>query len=275
MNRAPLRPVTDGEIRTFATDGVVCLREMFDPEWVAFLHEAAEASLDDPGELHFEFAAERKDPGRFFFETFSWLHNSRCRQFVFESPAAEIAGTVMDASKVCIFFDQWLIKEPGTPTATPWHHDLPFWPVNGDQISTLWLALDEVTVATGAVEYVKGSHLWGQRYKAESFSGADRYKEDLPPLPDIEAMRDQLDFVQYELSPGDCTVHHGLTIHGAPGNTSSNRRRRALVTRWAGDDAVYYPRPNIQKIPRDPGITAGAPIECDLWPRVWARPAAM
>ena len=273
MNKAPMRPITEDEIETFQSDGVVLLKGLFDPDWIAFMQGAAERSLADPGELTFEFSDERGDKGRFFFETFSWLSNPDCRRFVFESPAAEIAGTLMRSSEANIFFDQWLIKEPNTPTETPWHHDLPFWPVNGSQVCTLWLALDPVSADTGAVEYVKGSHRWGQRYKAESFGDADRYKEDLPKTPDIGAMRDELSFVQYALEPGDCTVHHGLLVHGAPGNTSPVTRRRANVTRWAGDDAVFWPRPNIQQIPRDPGLRSGDPLDSELWPKVWARTA--
>ena len=45
-----------------------------------------------------------------------------------------------------------------------------------------------MTEATGAVEYVKGSHRWGQRFKAESFDENERYGEDLPPVPDVEAI---------------------------------------------------------------------------------------
>lgn len=269
MNGTPVRAITEDEIRTFEADGVVLLKGLFDADWIAFMRGAAEKSLADPGELHFEFAAERKDPGRFFFETFSWLHNADCDRFVRQSPAAAIAGAIMRSAKVNIFFDQWLIKEPGTPTKTPWHHDLPFWPVDGNQVCTLWLALDPVTVQTGAVEYVTGSHRWGKRFKARSFSGVDRYGEDLPDVPDIDSLRGELALVQHELAPGDCTVHHGLTVHGSPGNFSTDMRRRAHVTRWAGDDAFYHPRPNIQKIPRDPGIAAGAPLDSTLWPVIW------
>ena len=110
------------------------------------------------------------------------------------------------------------------------------------------------------------------RYKAEAFLGEGRYKEDLPPVPDIDGMRGELEFVQPELEPGDCTVHHGLTVHGAPGNATADRRRRAYVTRWAGDDVVYYPRPGIQPMLRDPDIASGGPLDSDLWPVVWENP---
>ena len=122
---------------------------------------------------------------------------------------------------------------------------------------------------SGSVEYVKGSHRGGQRSKAEAFLGEVRYKENLPPVPDIDDMRDELEFLQFELEPGDCTVHHGLTVHGAPGNRTVDRRRRAYVTRWAGDDVVYHPRPDIQPMLWDPDIPSGGPLDSDLWPVVW------
>ncbi len=264
----PIRNLTVEEIATYQQDGVVCLRGLFSPEWVSALREAAERSMREPGELHAELAQERQDGGRFFHDTFIWTRDETCRDFIFNSPAAAIAGNVMQSSKVNIFFDQWLIKEPGTTTRTPWHHDMTYWPIDGDKISTLWLALDPVTASSGAVEYVKGSHNWRQKFKPASFSGTNQYKEALPEVPDIDAMRDELEFVQYELEPGDCTLHHGLTVHGSPGNQSARHRRRAHVSRWAGDDVIFHPRDGLQEMPPLPDLASGAPIDSDLWPRI-------
>ncbi len=271
MNELPTREISAEEIDAYQTDGIVYLRGLFDPDWVDFMRNAAEECLAAPGHQAKDLAKSQKDPGRFFADTYVWTRNESCKHFVYHSPAAKIAKAAMQVAKVNIFFDQWLIKEPGTPTRTPWHHDLPYWPVNGDHICTVWLALDPVTIENGSVEYIKGSHRWGKRYLAQSFTGDDRYKEDLPPVPDIDAMRDELEFAQFEMAPGDCTVHHGLTVHGAPGNATGGRRR-AFVTRWAGDDAVYYPRPNIMPQLAEPDLPAGAPITCDLWPQVWPTP---
>jgi ectoine hydroxylase-related dioxygenase (phytanoyl-CoA dioxygenase family) len=214
----------------------------------------------------------RGGSGNFFGDTFVWAHEAGFRSFLHGSPAAEITATIMRSVKVNLFFDQILVKEPGTSTPTIWHHDQPFWPVAGDQVCTLWLALDPVTAASGAVEYVKGSHRWGQRFKAESFDAGEDYGEDLPPIPDIEAMRGELEFAQFEMAPGDCTLHQGLTVHWAPGNSTDDVRRRAYVSRWAGDDATYYPRPRIQKMLYDPQLTAGGPLDSELWPVLWPRP---
>lgn len=267
MNSELLRDITEEEIRRYEEDGIVLLKGMFDQEWVERLRELAEQDMVAPGRLHQELT-RTGNSGRFFFDTFMWTYNDGFKDFVFNSPAARIAGKIMRSDKVNIFFDQLLIKEPGTSERTPWHHDMPYWPVNGWQVCTVWLALDPVNKNNGAVEYVKGSHRWGQRYKADAFAGDDRYKEDLPPVPDIEAMRGELEFLQFELEPGDCTVHQGLIVHGAPGNALSDRRRRAVVTRWAGDDAVYYPRSDIQQMMWDPDIPANGPLDSDLWPVV-------
>lgn len=263
-----MRSLTDDEIESFQEDGVVCLRGLFSSGWVERMRVAAEQSLASPGDLHAELAELREEKGRFFHDTFIWTRNEVCKSFVFESPAAALSAQVMRSKKVNIFFDQWLIKEPDTETRTPWHHDMTYWPIDGAQICTLWLALDPVTAETGAVEYVKGSHRWGQKYRPASFSGSNQYREALPEVPDIDAMRDELEFVRYELEPGDCTIHHGLSVHGSPGNRSLAQRRRAHVSRWAGDDVTFHPRDGLQEMPPLPDLAAGAPLDSELWPRV-------
>ncbi len=268
MQSEPPRAVSDEEIRQFERDGIVVLRGFFDKGWLEKLAVLAEQVMADPGPLSMEL--EKGDgPGRFFFDTFMWTRIEGFRDFVFRSPAAAVAGALMGASKVNIFFDQLLIKEPGTRERTPWHHDQTYWPVRGSQVCSLWLALDHVDKASGAVEYVRGSHKWGTWYKPPAFAGDDRYQIELPPVPDVEAIRDELDIIQFEMEPGDCTVHHGLLVHGAPGNSVADRRRRAVVTRWAGDDAIYAPHPKIQPMAWDPDIPPGGPLDSDLWPIVW------
>ena len=268
-NTPPMREITPGEIKTYQEDGIVCLRGAFSSEWVKILRDAAEVSLAKPTDMSVDLAEVRKDEGRFFHDTFVWRHNDLCRKFVFDSAAAGMAGELLKSEKANLFFDQWLIKEPGTVTKTPWHQDLPYWPVKGSQIATMWIALDSVTKESGAVEYVKGSQNWHKTYKPASFDGGDQYTEDLPEVPDIEALRDQYDIAQFELEPGDCTFHQGLVVHGSPGNTSANRRRRAYVIRWAGDDVIFEPRDGLQEMPPFPDIAVGGPLDSDLWPRIY------
>ncbi len=263
-----MRPITEAEIETYQRDGIVCLRGLFDPDWVEHLRACIEEDKANPSGMVKDIN-EEGGTGEFFGDTFVWHHIPGFKQAVFEGPGAAIAGALMQSTKINVIFDQILVKEPGTSTRTLWHHDGTYWPVAGDQIATLWVALDDVGAETGAVEYIKGSHLWGQRFLAVSFDPNQKYTEDLPPVPDIDAERDKYDIVQFEMAPGDCTLHHALTVHGAPGNASNRLRRRAYVQRWAGEDVTYNPRPNLQRMLRDPGIPAGAPLDSDLWPVVW------
>ena len=261
--------VSESDIETLERDGVVCLRQAFNEDWLTLLRDATEEEMADPGPMVLDLT--RGGGGRFFGNTFVWKHRTDFQRFVFESGAAEMAAKLMRSKKINLFFDQLLVKEPGTDADTYWHHDQPYWPVAGQQVLSMWVALDEVTKESGAVEYLAGSHLWGKRFRAKSFTGDARYTEELPPVPDIEAERAQHRFIQYELSPGDCTFHYGLTLHAAPGNSRRDRRRRAYIVRWAGDDATYYPREGIQPMLYDPDLPSGAALDSDLFPVVLAR----
>ena len=271
MNKEPLRAITDSEIAAYEADGIVCLRGLFDGDWVAHVRECVEADLKSPGTLAQDIS--RDGEGVFVSDTFVWANIDGFKSFIWESPASAVVAAIMQSSRINLLFDQILVKEPGSSTRTMWHHDHTYWPVAGDQVCTLWLALDPVNAENGAVEYIRGSHKWGQRFKAEAFIGDGRYKEDLPKVPDIDANRDEYEFLQFEMEPGDCTVHHGLLVHGAPGNLTPGRRRRAYVTRWCGDDVTYNPRPDLQRMLHDPGIEVGGPLDCELFPRVYPRAA--
>lgn len=263
------RTITEVEKQTFWRDGVVCLRNMFDAAWIARMQVAVDEAVADPGAMALKLGEGMQ--GKFHGDSFVWTWHDDFRSFVFDSPAATIAQQVLGATeRVTLFFDTLLVKEPGSHAPTPWHHDQPYWPVDGEQVCTVWTPFDPVTIAAGAVEYLIGSHRWGTRYQPQSFTGDSRYGDSLDPLPDIEAERDQHKFVAFELEPGDCIVHHGLTLHNAPGNSTS-RSRRALATRFCGDDVVYRPEGSFQPLIREPDLAVGAPLECDLFPRVWPR----
>lgn len=269
MEQQPARAVTADERETFWRDGVVCLRQMFDRDWIARMQDAVDDAIANPGPMNLTLG--QGQPGRFHGDSFVWTWQDDFRAFVFDSPAAKLAQQVLGAEeRVTLFFDTLLVKEPGSEAETPWHHDQPYWPIEGEQVCTVWTAFDPVTVDSGAVEYLVGSHRWGRRFQPQSFTGDDRYGASLEPVPDIDAERDQHEFVVYETEPGDCLVHHGMTLHRAPGNASVEVRRRALATRFCGDDCTYRPEGSFQPLIRQPDLTSGDPLECDLFPRVWS-----
>ncbi len=266
MNTAPLRQVTADEIATYQADGVVCLQGLFDADWVARLRAMTDRSMAERGSQTREY--ETGGAGRFHANMFAWRDDADLHAYVTESPAAAIAGALMGASTVSFFFDHLLVKEPGTSNSTPWHQDLPYWPVAGDHICSLWFAMDPVTEESGGVRYVAGSHRWPTWFRAQSFDGSSKYSvESMPPAPNPDAS-DEHRVVCFDIEPGDVVAHHVMTLHGARGNATSSVRRRGLATRWCGDDAFYDPRPATMVLPFDPGIPAGAPMRGGYFPVV-------
>lgn len=80
-------------------------------------------------------------------------------EFAFESPSWQIAKTLMRSSEVRLFADPLFVKEPGTATPTPLHHDQPYWPVLGEHVSSVWVTMDSVTKETSGLEYIRGSQM--------------------------------------------------------------------------------------------------------------------
>lgn len=276
MNQAPTapRPITDAEINTFWTDGAVCLRGVFDAGWVGRLQPAADRVVEGRGTSgRMEFTAGGRG-GRFVSDLFIWRQDPDFRAFILESPAAAVAGALLKSNKINVLFDHLLVKEPGTTNPTKWHHDLTHWPIAGDQVLTIWVALDPVTLQTGAVQYVKGSHRWGHRYRPvlpDSPDSRSIVNAGLPECPSIHKDPDRYEVLTWELQPGDCVAFHALTIHGAGGNQSATVRRRGLATRWTGDDITYLPGNFVLKLPEDPGLKAGDALDSNLFPVVWRR----
>jgi ectoine hydroxylase-related dioxygenase (phytanoyl-CoA dioxygenase family) len=252
----------------FANDGVTVIRGAFSSEWVERLRAATERAMSTRGDQTREY--ETNIGGRFHATTFLWLHDRDIEAFVRESPASVIAAELMASKTSSFFFDHLLVKEPGTENPTPWHQDLPFWPVNGGPVCSLWFAMDDVAVDNGGVRYVAGSHKWPQWYRAQSFGGTDKYSDEsmpLPPDPDLDPATYRV--VSFDLAPGDVVAHHVMTLHGAPGNLHAERRRRGLATRWCGDNVVYDPRPKTMALPDGHGLTAGAPMISPMFPRIF------
>ena len=227
------------KIEEFRTNGAVVLRGYF-KEWVEPLRRGIEKNMASPG----PFVRDYNDPvqGRFFGDFCNWQRIGEYREFLFDSPAAGIARDLMGSRTVRLFHEHVLVKEPGTSTPTPWHHDQPYYCVDGKQNCSLWLVLDPVS-RESTLEFIAGSHNSGKMFQPERFNRTPLYENpNYAPLPDIDSDRSLYDILGWELESGDAVAFHFLTLHGAPGNRSATVRRRAFSSRWLGDDAVFAVR---------------------------------
>lgn len=272
LNREPLKPIPDDEVAAFRRDGAVCLRGLFDADWLDVLADAVERDKAEPGPM-VRYNTPEGEAGEFFVDFQLWQRWPGARRFVEESPAAAIAARMLGASRIVFYHDHLLVKEPGTGQPTPWHHDQPYYPVDGEMVGSIWLPLDPVPKEV-CVEYVAGSHRWGRWFAPRYFnSDTTALKVDdgrFEAMPDIDAERGRHRFMSWDLEPGDCIFFHALTVHGAPGNPSATRRRRAYATRWLGEDARYGSRPGQISPPIDGhGLVPGDDMACTTFPVVW------
>ena len=262
---------TARQVEDFARDGVICLRRAIPSHLVDLLAQGIDECLASPGPKGRNFNSDGS-PGRFAGDVFMWTFNEKIRRFVRECPLGEIAAAFMDSREVRLMLDQMFVKEPGAVAPTPWHQDLPYWPLRGNQICGLWCPLDPVDLDSGAVEYVRGSHLAGRWYRPRHFGGASGYDgASGDPMPDIDATVAARDRLSWAMEPGDAIAFHGLVVHGAGGNRSAQRRRRAVSLRWMGDDAVFDDRPGTYPF-EVAGQIPGSPLQGKLYPQVWPRP---
>ena len=277
MNHLPLYPITEADRAIYERDGVVCLRDMFDGEWIERMRAAVDTAMDADHAL-----ARRREvtralggkSGRYHINTFVWPWNEDFHNWVLDSPCAAIAATIMGANEVRVFYDQVFVKEPNTMERTDWHHDLPFWPLRGNDIASVWVALTDVGPENSQLEYIAGSHKWGKFYAASIPDKDAHFKSDLEPCPDFSQMRDdpKLRFLRWEMRAGDCLVHHPLVVHGSDGNFSLQKRRVAISTRYFGADVRWDPRPATFAVTGDPQIAPGAyPRDDSVFPVAWRR----
>src|SRR6185295_11958619 len=118
-------------------------------------------------------------------------------------------------------------------------------------IVSIWLALTPVTLESGGVQYIAGSHRWGKFYRAVTPDEDPRFtNKALEPCPDFfdESHRAGKRFLAWDLQPGDVICHHPLTLHGAAGNASATQRRIGISLRYSGEDARWDPREFVMRI---------------------------
>lgn len=274
LNDQPLRAVTSDEVEAFWRDGVVHLAQILDPAWVDELAAPVDRVVGTGEAVDMGALADSPpaDAPAFSAGVDHWRHDPDFRAFALESPLAPIMAALLRSSHVWLWEDSVLVKEAGSPFATKFHTDAGYWPVTGDQIGTTWVPLDAATPQSGVLHWVRGSHLDPVDYRPNLFVTdepiPDTVGQQVPDVLGDQALRDRL--ISFDVQPGDITVHHARTLHGAPPNTS-DRRRRAVSVRYCGDDARYLHKPGLPGRPGLDQVADGDPVGEPWCPTAWPR----
>jgi len=279
------RTLSKAEIATYNTDGVLLIRQAFDPEWIEGLSKGLEHNRGNP--THRARRWYKNEAGHsMFWDSQAWQGVPQYKEFVFKSPAASIAGQLMQAQQVNFFFDAVFVRSPGTQFTTPWHQDEPYWSVDGYDTLTIWMPLVPVTKAS-ALAFVPGSHRTDSVYYQHNFGDlnpdnidgvdqSDFSSVGQVAIPDIDANPEAYNVTSWDMQPGDCVVFNGRTIHGGSGKLGDEKGLSVFTSKWLGDDAHI----KLREVGMDPdhtdcilaaGLNDGDRPGTDLYPEIWRR----
>lgn len=229
----------------------------------------------DPNSRPIRDKVEREGEGQFFYGSAGWLMQKGVREAALDSALPTTISHLLQSEYLNFWEDTTFVKTPQTGQRTPFHQDLGYFQIEGSKCCIVWIPLDAANAENGTMEYIRGSHLWGQTYAPNPFiSQSPEPLSQHQRLPDIEANRDQYDIISFDVEPGDVIIHHVLTVHGSGGNRSQDAMRRAVSFRYCGDDITYFDRPGAIPQPYFQGIDMqnGQHLLCKDYPLVWPRP---
>jgi len=260
--------VNETDIRTYESDGFVALRNVLPQHILEMLQQGIDKNLASPSSWANDYTPENSS-GRFFDDYVSWQRISEFADAALHTELPRIAGKLMRTSSPRFFHEHVLVKEPGTVTPTPWHHDDPYYGVEGMGNVSLWIPLDPVP-APIALRFIRGSHLVPRRFIPNRFVDDSPYTTAAPGFelfPTAEELEDLGDTVVCPAEPGDVVAFHFRTLHSAPGTIDHATRRRVISMRYLGDDARWTTRPWKTSPPFEPdGLNDGDELDDARFP---------
>ena len=285
MNTDLLRTITPNEVETYHRDGVLKLSGMFDKDWIEILNKGLDANIETPTRRSRIWYKDTSGRSMFYDHT-AWQGIEEYRKFIFNSPAAQICGQLMDSATVNFFFDSVFVRSTGTQFETPWHQDEPYWSVEGYDACSLWMPLVPVK-RKSSLSFVPGSHRLKTVFKQYNFGDLNPVRKknvdqvDFSDIaeqefPDINADPERFGVVSWDMQPGDCIAFNGRTMHGGSGKLDDGFELRVFTTKWVGDDVRIKFRdcgmdPDHSPDMIEKGLKPGDRPDTDLYPQIWKR----
>ncbi|KAL7536231.1 hypothetical protein ACHAXR_010129 [Thalassiosira sp. AJA248-18] len=193
---------------------------------------------------------------------------------------AELAGWEHGAR---LAQDQVWAKPPGAPPLV-FHRDSPYFMFTPSDVVTVWVALDDMDEDLGPLEYVKGSHTWGDGRVGTSSSFFQSENRKLlysaAKLEGIENPESTLEIISMAgLEAGGISIHHGKVWHGSGKNRSKDRPRRGVGLHFVPAEVKFTIDARKSKlwrsyVPDDVNDedVGNAELSEDHFPLVWNRP---
>ena len=254
------------EINSYKNQGAIVIKNIFS-SWIDLLREGFEKVLKEPGPHARENV--KSDEGRFFEDYCNWQRIPEFKKFAEESPAAKLVAEATGSKSIQLFHEHIFVKDPGTSKETPWHQDMPYYCVDGNDTGSFWIPLDPIT-KENSLQIILGSHKFSKLIRPTKWSNNQPwYKDDdnFMDMPDITGMENNI--LKTEMSLGDAILFNFKVLHSSSGNTE-NIPRRAFSMRFIGDDVKYIDRGGDTSPPfKGIDLNNGDKMREDWFPVIW------
>ena len=257
--------LTNEEIHFYQKQGALIIKNVFKP-WINILREGFEKVLKEPGPHARENI--KNEEGRFFEDYCNWQRISEFKKFAEESPAAQIVGEATRSKSIQLFHEHIFVKDPGTNKETPWHQDMPYYCVNGNDTGSFWIPLDQVT-KENSLQILLGSHKLPKLVRPTKWSNNKPWYKNDENFMDMPNINTDENILKSEMNLGDAILFNFKVLHSSPGNLE-NIPRRAFSMRFIGDDVTYVDRGGETSPPfKGIDLKIGAKMREDWFPVVW------
>jgi len=152
--------------------------------------------------------------------------------FARATPVLDVLASVL-GEDIFMYENSVVYKPKGRRNAVPFHQD--FISRSDEPLKLIaWTALEPVTIETGAMKVLPGSHANGflPWHRVQGETHHDRITEEF--LPQVEPFHAQLD-------PGDVLIFNQLLVHGSD-EVHTDSLRIALRVSYQGFDRLAVPR---------------------------------
>ena len=258
--------LSKNDIDFYQDQGALLIKNIFRP-WIDLLRQGFEKVLNEPGPHARENVTDKE--GRFFEDYCNWQRIYEFKKFAEESPAAQIVAEATDSKSIQLFHEHIFVKDPGTFKETPWHQDMPYYCVDGNDTGSFWIPLDPVT-KENSLQVLLGSHRFPKLVRPTKWSNDKPWYKDndnFMDMPDITKMEKNI--LSSEMNIGDAILFNFKVLHSSSGNTEKIPRR-AFSMRFIGDDVKYIDRGGETSPPfKGIDLNNGAKMREDWFPVIW------
>jgi ectoine hydroxylase-related dioxygenase (phytanoyl-CoA dioxygenase family) len=249
------------QLEFYREHGYVAGIRLLDGRQVDALREELEG-LFDPGhpghELFHEYHAnESTDPNTVLFHALGAWRIAPGFHDLLWNPAFLVPASQLLEGRVRFWHDQLFCKPARHGGVVAWHQDYSYWTRTEPMAHlTCFIALDDADRDNGGLHYIPGSHRWELLPITGLAGGMDAIQSVLS-----DEQKAEFRPAVAELNKGECSFHHGLTVHGSFENRTDRPRRATVINVFRDGVRSASDRPLLKGVPAVPsGQTMDGPF---------------